>query len=220
MLTVWGRKTSSNVQALMWCIGELGLRYERHDIGHQFGGTQTDGFAALNPNRTIPVLKDGDGAPLWETGAILRYLADRYADNTFWPREPDLRAQVDIWAEWSKINIAMGFTGPVFWRVVRTASIDRDPKAIKKAVHSLEDKLAIAADQLDRHPFLAGENLTLADIQFGHVLFRYFDIAINRRPLPVLQAYYERLQQRPAYQEHVMVAYEDLRCSEPPSRDT
>jgi glutathione S-transferase len=32
MLTIWGRKTSSNVQALMWCVGELGLTYERYDV--------------------------------------------------------------------------------------------------------------------------------------------------------------------------------------------
>ncbi len=68
MLKVWGRKTSSNVQAVMWCIGELGLSYRRHDIGHRFGGTDTDAFGALNPNRTVPVLQDGTDPPLWETG--------------------------------------------------------------------------------------------------------------------------------------------------------
>jgi len=56
MLTVWGRKSSSNVQALMWCIGELGLPYERHDAGHRYGGTDTPEFLAMNPNGTAPVL--------------------------------------------------------------------------------------------------------------------------------------------------------------------
>lgn len=88
MLTIWGRKTSSNVQALMWCVGELDLEYQRHDLGHRFGGLDSAAFQALNPNRTIPVLRDGDGAPLWETGAILRYLATRYGNETFWPSDP------------------------------------------------------------------------------------------------------------------------------------
>ncbi|GAB1438321.1 hypothetical protein MASR2M36_10670 [Providencia sp.] len=57
MLTVWGRKISSNVQALMWCIGELGLPYQRHDIGHRYGGTDTDEFYRLNPNRIVLVLQ-------------------------------------------------------------------------------------------------------------------------------------------------------------------
>ena len=95
MLTIWGRETSSNVQALMWCIGELGLPYERHDFGHRHGGTDTAAFLAMNPNGTIPVLRNGDGEPLWETGAILRYVAGRYGWAPFWPSVDGERARVD-----------------------------------------------------------------------------------------------------------------------------
>ena len=95
MLTVWGRKTSSNVQALTWCIGELGLPYERHDAGHRYGGTDSPAFLAMNPNGTVPVLRDGEGDPLWETGAILRYLVGRYASAPFWPSEGPARGHVD-----------------------------------------------------------------------------------------------------------------------------
>ncbi len=127
MLTIWGRKTSSNVQALMWCVGELGLDYLRFDVGHRYGGTDSEAFYQLNPNRTVPVLQDDENPPLWETGAILRYLASRYADDAFWPGELLARTEVDRWAEWSKQNIALGFTTPVFWRVVRTPAAERDP---------------------------------------------------------------------------------------------
>lgn len=148
MLTIWGRKTSSNVQALMWCIGELGLDYLRFDVGHRYGGTDGEAFYQLNPNRTVPVLQDGDNPPLWETGAILRYLASRYADDAFWPGDLLARTEVDRWAEWSKQNIALGFTAPVFWRVVRTPAAERDPQAIAAAVTALEQKLAIAEARL------------------------------------------------------------------------
>ena len=208
MLTVWGRKTSSNVQALMWCIGELGLAVERHDVGHVHGGTDTEAFGRLNPNRTVPVLQDGANPPLWETGAILRYLANRYAGDPFWPTELIARTDVDRWAEWAKINIALGFTGPVFWRVVRTPEQDRNPDAIRRAVGALEDKLLIAEARLEAHAFLVGDTLSLADIQFGHVLFRYYDIDIARADLPALAAYYAR----PAYRKHVMVSYDPLRA--------
>lgn len=134
MLTIWGRKTSSNVQALMWCVGELGLDYLRFDVGHRYGGTDSEAFYQLNPNRTVPVLQDDENPPLWETGAILRYLASRYADDAFWPGELLARTEVDRWAEWSKQNIALGFTTPVFWRVVRTPAAERDPQAIAAAV--------------------------------------------------------------------------------------
>ncbi|MBG6247386.1 MULTISPECIES: glutathione S-transferase family protein [Symbiopectobacterium] len=209
MLVIWGRKTSSNVQALMWCVGELGLQFVKHDVGHRYGGTDT---AALNPNRTVPVLQDGDNPPLWETGAILRYLANRYATVGFWPEDLLARTEVERWAEWAKLNIALGFTAPVFWRVVRTPEAERDLRAIDTAVNAFEQKLDIAEQQLARHPFLAGDAFSLADIQFGHVLYRYYDIGINRKPLPHLRAYYAKIMQRPAFQEHVMVSYDELRA--------
>ncbi|EEE45121.1 glutathione S-transferase family protein [Roseibium alexandrii] len=213
MLKVWGRKTSSNVQALMWCIGELGLEYERSDIGHSFGGTDTEAFRRLNPNQTIPVLQDANGQTIWETGAILRYLADRYGPESFWPEQPQDRAQVDMWAEWSKITIAMAFTAPVFWRVVRTPREAQDWNQIRRAVAALESKLEIAEQRLTNNPFLAGPDFTLADIQFGHILYRYYDIDIDRADLPRLKRYYHRLTERIAFREHVMVSYEDLRES-------
>ena len=212
MLTIWGRKSSSNVQAVMWCIAELGLPWTRHDIGHRFGGTDTPEFIAMNPNRTVPVLQDGTNPPLWESACILRYLANRYADGPFWPADLLARTEVDRWAEWSKINVALGFTGPVFWRVVRTPEAARDPAAIAAAVTALEDRLRIAEDQLSRHDWLAGPDFTLADIQFGHVLFRYYDIDIARAGLPHLAAYYRRLTDRPAYRDHVMLPYDELRA--------
>lgn len=212
MLEVWGRKSSSNVQALMWCIGELGLPYQRHDVGHRFGGTDSDEFYALNPNRTIPVLRDGDLPPLWETGAILRYLANRYAPDEFWPADLIARTHVDRWMEWSKLNVALLFTAPIFWRVVRTPAAERDPAAIGQALQAFENKLMIAEQRLAGQTFLAGDTFSAADIQFGHVLYRYYDIDIDRQPLPNLRSYYDRLAERPAFREHVMVSYEELRA--------
>ncbi|MGA7506850.1 MAG: glutathione S-transferase family protein [Erwinia billingiae] len=212
MLTVWGRKTSSNVQALMWCIGEMELPYVRHDIGHKYKGTETDFYYSLNPNRTVPVLQDGTAPPLWETGAILRYLANRYGAESFWPSDEIQKANIDKWAEWSKINVATAFNLPVFWRVVRTPQENRDEQAIAEAMVKLENYLSVAEAQFEKHRFLAGDDFSLADIQFGHVLYRYYDIDVVRKSLPRLRAYYENIAVRPAFQEHVMVSYEELRA--------
>ena len=211
VLTVWGRKTSFNVQALMWCIGDLGLPHERHDAGHRCGGTDTPAFLAMNPNGTAPVLRDGDGEPLWETGAILRYLARRYGSAPFWPLDGVARARIDKLAEWSKIRVATNFNLPISWKVVRTAPANQDPVAISQAVGKLDAMLDIAEAQLARGGFLAGDSFTLADIQFGHVLYRYFDIPIARCGRPALKHHYDRLSVRPAFREHVMVSYEELR---------
>jgi glutathione S-transferase len=212
MLTVWGRKSSSNVQAVMWCIGELGLAYRRHDVGHSYGGNDTPVFLAMNPNGTIPVLRDGDGPPLWETGAILRYLSSRYATASFWPPDPLARAEVDMWAEWAKINVTLSFTVPIFWRVVRTSSHDIDWARVRQAIARLGKILDIAEARLSSRRFLCGDALTLADIQFGDILYRYFDVGIERPTHPAIERYYDELTSRAAFQEHVMVSYAELRA--------
>ncbi|MDX7991864.1 glutathione S-transferase family protein [Xenorhabdus littoralis] len=211
MITVWGRKTSSNVQALMWCIDELGLPFTRYDIGHKYGGNDTAEFLSMNPNGTVPVIKDGDGTPIWETGAILRYLANRYAKSPFWPEDLEARTNIDKWAEWSKINIALNFTAPIFWRIVRTAPQFQNQDDIAKAIHKLSNMLDIAEIQLKQHDFIAGDCFTLADIQFGHILYRYFDMKINRTKHPEIIKYYDRLTERPAFKEHVMISYDELK---------
>lgn len=210
MLEVWGRKSSSDVQAVMWAIEELGLDYKRHDVGFIHGGNDTPEYLAMNPNGTVPTLRDGDGEPLFESAAIIRYLASQYGAEPFWPQELADRTKVDMWAEWSKLNIALKFTAPIFWLAVRTAPSKRDPVAIQKGVDTFEKNLKIAEARLASHEYLVGEAFTPADILFGHVLYRYYDIEIQRADLPALRAYYERLAKRPAFQEHVMVSYDEL----------
>lgn len=211
MLRVWGRRSSSNVQILMWCIGELGLPYERYDAGQRYGVNNTPAFLAMNPNGTIPVLIDGDSEPLWESAAILRYLAGRYGHAPLWPEEGMARAHVDKWAEWAKINVNVNFTRPIFWQVVRTPPAARNLEAISQAVATLDKSLDIAEKRLTDSAFLAGDEFTLADIHLGHMLFRYFDIPIPRPARPALDRYYAVLKQRPAFQEHVMVSYDELK---------
>ena len=211
MLRIWGRKSSSNVQALMWGVGELGLPHVRIDAGFTYGVIHTPEYLAMNPNGTVPTLVDGDGPPIWESAAILRYLASHYGTGTFWPADPAARAQVDMWAEWAKLNVAQTFTGSVFWRLVRTPAAQRDPAAIAQGLKTLDRFLAIADTHLAGRSHLAGDAFTLADIQFGHCLFRYYDLDIDRPPHAHLRRYYEGLTGRPAFREHVMVSYDELR---------
>ena len=214
MITVWGRKSSSNVQATLWCLAELGLVFDRIDAGLSYGIVDSDDYAAMNPNRTVPTLVDGDMPPMFETGAILRYLASRYGDHRFWPVDLVARAQMDKWAEWAKINIALKFTAPLFWQLVRTAPSQQDPAIVAKNLVTLTGYLKIADAQLAQHACIAGDDFTLADIQMGHCLYRYYDIPLDRADLPHLHAYYERLTQRPAFATHVMVDYEELRVAD------
>ena len=100
----------------------------------------------------------------------------------------------------------------MFWRVVRTPPSKRDPDAIAAGLNTLNRFLDIAEARLAVSSHLVGEEFTLADIQFGHLLFRYFDIEIERAEHPSVRRYYDMLTGRPAYREHVMVSYDELRA--------
>ncbi len=77
MLRIWGRADSFNLQKVMWCVGELGIPHERIDAGGEFGVTDRHDYLAMNPNGRVPTIDD-DGFVLWESNAIVRYLAARY----------------------------------------------------------------------------------------------------------------------------------------------
>ncbi len=161
MITVYGRATSSNVQAVMWGIGELGLEYRRLDYGLNFGGNDTPEYLAMNPHGLVPTIKDGD-LVLWESCAILRYLASKYGDGgVFWPSDPAAR--------------------------VRTAAKDRDMAALTAALAWFDGLFGQLEAQPGHNPYVAGADFTLADIVIGHVLFRYYDIDIPRQPRPAFR---------------------------------
>ena len=210
-ITVWGRKSSVNVQSVLWCLEELGLAYSRIDAGFIYGVVSTPAFLEMNPNGKVPVLVDGDGPAIFETGAILRYLATQYAVSPFWPDVPAARAVVDKWAEWAKINFASNFISDVFWPLVRIPPSQRDSAVITAALTSIEKELAVANKILATQDYLAGNDFSLADIQLGHCLYRYYNIEVVRADLPHVKAYYNRLQKRQGFFRHVMVSYDELR---------
>lgn len=216
MITVWGRATSSNVQAVMWTLAELGREVERIDAGGEHGGTDTAEFRAMNPNGLIPVLRDR-GLVMFESAAIVRYLAAAYGDEAFWPRDPRKRAALDVWAEWARGEVARTFTHEIFWQLIRIGPEDCDRTTVERGTRAMARKMAIAEERLDSD-YLGGETLSWADIWLGNVLYRYFDLEFERAETPRLRAYYERLTERPAYARHVMVSYDSLRGAAPGER--
>ena len=70
-LTVWGRRSSFNVQKVLWTLDELGLPYEHRDAGGSYGGLDTPEFLAMNPHGRVPVVRDGS-LVVWETHSIVR----------------------------------------------------------------------------------------------------------------------------------------------------
>lgn len=212
MLKIHGRATSSNVQPVVWLAAELGLNYERLDVGGAFGGTDTPEYRRMNPMGLVPVIEDGE-VTLFESQAILRYLAARHGDDTIWPSDPVRRAPVDQWLEWAKTSVAPNVVYKIFWQLVRTTAVDRNHSMLDEGVAAAKKIMAIADARLGRHDYLVGDQLTLADFSFGANLYRYFTLEFDRDEMPNLRAYYDRLAERPAFAEHVMVSYEPLRVA-------
>ena len=89
MLRLLGRKTSGNVQKVLFYLEETGTPYEREDYGRQFNNTQTAEYLKLNPNAKVPTLVDGD-VVIWESNTILRYLATK-AGSALYPADAAAR---------------------------------------------------------------------------------------------------------------------------------
>jgi glutathione S-transferase len=199
---LWGRATSSNVMKVIWLLEELNLPYDRIDVGGSFGKTDSPEYRAMNPTGLVPTLQE-DGFTLWESNAILRYICEAHApDHPFWPREPHKRAHIDRWmdAQQTLLNRPMSV---VFWGLVRTPPGKRDKTAIKQGIADTARVWSMLSAQLVHHPYIAEEELTLADFPWGAHLHRWFTMDFERPDIPHLRAYYERLLTRPAYREYL-----------------
>jgi glutathione S-transferase len=204
MLKIWGRTSSINVQKVMWAVAELGLAHERVDAGGPFGGLDGPDYAAMNPNRLIPVLQDGDTTTVWESNAIVRYLAARYGAGGLWPEDPARRSQADRWMDWQLTTLQPALR-PVFLGLIRTPPERRDTAAIAAGAERLGQAMRILDGHLATRAFVAGDALTMGDIPVGCVCWRYANLDIARPDLPNVAAYRQRLEARPGYRAQVML---------------
>ncbi len=199
MITVLGRRNSLNVQKVMWVLGELDIAYERLDIGGSFGYPED----YPNPNKVVPTIRDGD-LVIWESNACVRHLARTHGFGTLWPSDKVTLATADMWMEWHRSDIANAFF-PLFQMLVR--GFPSTAEKIEKSAREAGRIFAQLDRQLAGRKFVTGDTLTMADIVNGAMMFRYFTMQIERPSLPNMEAWYARLQERPAYRKHVMVEF-------------
>ena len=203
VLKILGRSSSSNVQKVLWCCAELGLDYQREDFGRQFGGNDTPEFLAKNPNGTVPVIIDG-GLVLWESNAIVRYLAARNGAGTLYPTEPRARALAERWMDWQLSVLGAAFT-PLFHGLVRDPPSKRDPARIAAARDDVEARLAILDRYLGETAYVAGDDFTMGDIPVGIYAYRWYQFDIERKRLANVERWYNVLTRRRAFETQVMV---------------
>ncbi|MCZ6453703.1 MAG: glutathione S-transferase N-terminal domain-containing protein [Alphaproteobacteria bacterium] len=203
MLKLYGRKTSINVQKASWALGEAVLEFEWIDKEGTFGSIDTPAYRALNPQGRVPLLDDG-GTIVRQSNVIVRYVAQKFGAGTLWPEDAGARAAADYWMDWQAADNWRNLV-TVFVGLVRTPPEERDAQAIAKSVAALGQDIEYLDDQLAGNKFVTGEAFTMGDIPVGAAAHRFFVLPIERPSVPNVEAWYERLQERPAFRECVMV---------------
>jgi len=202
MLRIWGRANSSNVMKVLWACEELSIPFERIDAGGAFGRTREPEYLAKNPNALVPTIEEPDGFVLWESNAILRYLArTRAPGNTLYPADPRDAADCDRWMDWQLAAVNRPMT-TIFFTWVRIPEAERDYPAAEKARAEAEALWRMLDARLAGRDFIGGAALTIADIALGVYVHRWFALPVARAELPALRAWYDRLLARPGYATH------------------
>ena len=202
MLKLWGRTNSVNVKKALWCIEELGLRYERVDAGMQYGVVNTAEYRKLNPNGLVPTIED-DGFVLWESHTIARYLAAKHGAGKLWPADLRVRAEAERWMDWA-FTFQAAFR-PVFWGLVRTPPEQRDAAAIEEGRKKCGELLGYLDAALVGRKYVAGDQFTVGDIPMGCHVQLWMRLPIERPKHAALEAWFGRLLERPVYRNVVDV---------------
>jgi glutathione S-transferase len=200
VIKIWGRNTSSNVQKVMWAIGEIGLPHQRIDIGGSFGQNREPGYLAMNPNGLVPTLEEDDGFLLWESNSIVRYLAAKH--KALEPTDLRERALASKWMDW-QLSVAGPAIFGCFWGLIRTPPDKRDHAAIEDSKKKTTAAMAMMDQQLAKTAYLAGDEFSYGDIPVGIIAYRYCQLVPERPPLPNFERWYAAISARQAFKDHV-----------------
>jgi glutathione S-transferase len=207
-IKILGRRSSFNVQKVLWLLDYLSVDYQHTEMGGRFGGLDTAEFLDWNPHGKVPVLIDGE-LVIWESHTILRYLAATYGSDEFWPRDPAARSYLDRWLDWAATRLQPDFMD-LFWGYYRMPETQRDLEAIKRARQDCARDYELLDSHLRARTFLDGDNFTLADIPAGATLYRYFEMGLAVPQPDNVMSWYERLRKIPSYRRQITIPFDEL----------
>jgi glutathione S-transferase len=203
MMRLWGRKSSINVQKVLWCLAELGLEegkdFERVDAGLHFGKNRTPEFLALNPNGLVPTLEDGD-LVLWESNTILRYLAHQHDQSKRFPADIASQYRSEKWMDW-QVGTMWPTLRIAFLGLTRTPENERNYPGILKAYEDASQLIALLDQQLIDQKYCSGNAFHIGDIPLALCVSRWmllnqtFPDKTGPRPqLPNIDSWMQRLE--------------------------
>jgi len=198
-----------NARKISIMLEELGLPYNPHEVDIIAGDQFKPEFLAMNPNNKIPVLVDSDGPDglpitLWETGAIMMYLAEKH--NRFIPEDPRARYECLKWLTFQIASIGPMGGQHAFFRFYAREQI---PMAIERYHNELNRQMRIMNTHLEITRYFAGEEYSIADI----AIYAWW-IPISKyttEPRPALERWSAEVGARPAVSKGMNILIETLR---------
>lgn len=199
MLKIWGRQSSSNVQKVLWTCQELGIAYERIDVGGPFGGLDTVSYRLLNPNGLVPTMEHGDFI-LWESHAIIRYLAAGDIQGRLLPKTltPHAHAKIDQWMYWAMVGLGLSLRD--LFMLLKPGAPPPSAAQIELTNAPVSRLFTVLNAHVEGSDYIGGGDFTLADIACGVSAHRWMSLAVARPALPALERWYATIALRPGFE--------------------
>jgi len=158
---------SNNCRRVNATVAHLGLSLEIVEPNLQ-GDMKKPEYLALNPNGKVPTLVDGDFS-LWESRAIMQYLASKKPGNTLWPNDPKRQADIARWQFWEASHLSKGTGAFSFEKLFKPMFLKQQPDPAALAAGEKEFHLfaPVLNAQLETRKFIVGNEVTLADFSVG-----------------------------------------------------
>ena len=194
---------SSRALAIVALKNYLALDCEFNPIDLGRGDQLTPEYLALNPNRKMPTLEDGEFV-LWESNAILFYMAAKCPECGLWPA--DLRGQADVlrWLAWESAHWDAESCGMVAFEKASKAVLGLgapDPAFIARGEQNFARFAAVLDDQLKGRAWLLGERLTIADFSIGAFVPSAARMGLPVARFPEIGRWYASLAELPAWRD-------------------
>ena len=194
---------SSRVTALVALKFYLSLDWETVTVDLGSGDQRAPGYMALNPNQKMPTLED-NGLILWESNAILVYLASKQPESNMWPSESRVQADVLRWLFWESAHWDAESIGMVIFEKRSKGVLGLgtpDPAFIERGEQNFGRFAAVLNDSLRGKAWLVGEQLTIADFSVAGLLPSAQTLGLPLAQYPEVVRWYEVLASLPAWKQ-------------------
>ena len=201
-LKIYGRKSSANVQKVLWFCHEAGLNFISENYGGKYGRLNKKSFKKLNPNSRVPVLKHNQFL-LYESNSILRYLSKKFNFLNF--NNVETEALINQWMDWGSFS----FGAPCVVLTYNTISLPkplRDEKKVLEAKKQLFPLLNILDTHLYNNEYIVGKEFTLADIPLGCWINRCIKLEICLNNYTNVYLWINKLKERDSFIKMVELA--------------